>query len=433
MSNSIRSMKTILLIALLSSLLLSVEAFAQGGIRGTVRDSSNAVITTATLTATNVETNIATTVTTNNSGIYSFVNIPSGTYNLETKAPGFATVTQRGLRIRLDVYAHDVQMKPSANVDEVDVRSDAFTALLESGASTGTALQEEMILSLPILSGNVMDLVNLMGGVVGPRPDQNPLMDAYETTFAGVPASGVNIIRDGITVTEPRYRSGISTPMRMNTEMLGELKMILSPVDAEYGYGTGQIVMTSRSGANAFHGSGVWNAQNTALDSLEWEIKARGEQNIPDWRNLHNYTLTFNGPIIRDKAFFFVMWDQQLSKTRAWAQVPVLTGCARQGIYRYLEDVSSSRVGNYAVTAPGYRGFTLNPQVVTNDGRYASGLVWGLSRPAVWYNDPAHKDGEPRLQWEWPSNTPSVDVKNSDTQNYVEWVRYGLGEIGGDA
>src|SRR5690606_16310413 len=120
-----------------------------------------------------------------------------------------------------------------------------------------------------------------------------------------------NISRDGISVNEIRYNSGIVSPSRINTEMVGEFKMILSPVDAEMGRGAGQVQMITKSGANAFHGSGVWNLQNTALDANEFDNKDQKVVTEPNWRNLNNYTLSASGPIIKNKTFFFVTWDQQ--------------------------------------------------------------------------------------------------------------------------
>ena len=74
-------------------------------------------------------------------------------------------------------------------------------------------------------------------------------------------------------MNEVRYNSGIVSPIRVNQEMVGEFKMVLSPVDAEMGRGAGQVQILTKSGANAFHGSGVWNIQNTALDANEWYKK----------------------------------------------------------------------------------------------------------------------------------------------------------------
>jgi hypothetical protein len=72
--------------------------------------------------------------------------------------------------------------------------------------------------------------------------------DPSAATFAGVAGANVNIQRDGITVNEMRYNSGINSASRNNPEKVGEMKMIIAPVDAEMGRGAGQVqIVTKRN------------------------------------------------------------------------------------------------------------------------------------------------------------------------------------------
>ena len=57
----------------------------------------------------------------------------------------------------------------------------------------------------------------------------------------------------------------------------------------------------------------------------------------PDWRNVHDYTVAFGGPIVKNKTFFYALWDQNISNLRATVNAHVLTNEARQGIFRYWE------------------------------------------------------------------------------------------------
>ncbi len=69
--------------------------------------------------------------------------------------------------------------------------------------------------------------------------------------------------------------------------MVGEFKLILTPVDAEMGRGAGQVQVVTKSGGNAYHGSGVWSNQNTALDANEWDEHI-GERRCG--KNVNQYT-----------------------------------------------------------------------------------------------------------------------------------------------
>src|SRR6185503_9903276 len=57
--------------------------------------------------------------------------------------------------------------------------------------------------------------------------------------------------------------------------------------------------------------------------------------------NLHEYTVSVGGPIIKNKTFFFALWDGLLPTTRANVNATVLTDCARRGIFRYYDNWSN--------------------------------------------------------------------------------------------
>src|SRR5205085_8685853 len=55
-----------------------------------------------------------------------------------------------------------------------------------------------------------------------------------------------------------------------------------------------------------------------------------------DWTNRHDYTVSYGGPIVKNKTFFFASWDQQLNYSRTHINSVVFTDTARMGIYRYF-------------------------------------------------------------------------------------------------
>jgi hypothetical protein len=336
MPNKFRVNLIVLAAVLLPLLALSMQAFGQANatLGGTVSDTSQAVLPGATVKAVHGETGVVTTTTTNNAGIYNFPSLQPGTYQITATMQGFQTSSRTDVKLGLGSQSRlNFELVVAGVSTEVEVSTSAENLVLESGSSTGTVLQEEAVAELPLVSNDVMDLINIMGGVV---KAENPIFSNSEQTFAGVPGGNINISRDGISVNEIRYSSGIVSPSRINTEMVGEFKMILSPVDAEMGRGAGQVQMITKSGANAFHGSGVWNIQNTALDANEFDNKDQTIVTEPAWRNLNNYTISASGPIIKNKTFFFATWDQQIVRSKSSVAPTSLTPCARKGIFRYF-------------------------------------------------------------------------------------------------
>ena len=323
------------LIALLTFMLLSATAFGQSGaasLTGTIQDASGGVLTGANVVARNVDTGVETRATSNDRGIYTFPSLPIGQYEISAEAAGFSRAA-RSIRLNLGSQARlDINMAVAGTVTEIAVTGAVESVILEAGTSTGTVMQEEILTAIPLLSNNIMDLITVMGGVVPNTGDPNV---NYNMEFAGVNSRQINISRDGMSVNEGRFPTGIAASMNINPEMVSEFKMVLSPVDAEMGRGAGQIQMTTRSGSNAFHGSAVWNIQNTALDSQDFSAKLTDTPK--PWRNLNNYMLTASGPIIKNRTFFFATWEQQLSRSKMATTAKVLTPCAKMGIYRWVE------------------------------------------------------------------------------------------------
>jgi hypothetical protein len=102
-------------------------------------------------------------------------------------------------------------------------------------------LPEEKLTELPLVSSNVLDLIKVMGGV---NMTDSPTFGADRTTFAGISAANVNLQRDGVTVNDVRWGTGLSSPVYLNPELIGEFKLVIAPVDAEMGRGSGQVQLS---------------------------------------------------------------------------------------------------------------------------------------------------------------------------------------------
>jgi hypothetical protein len=218
----------------------------------------------------------------------------------------------------------------------VEVSSDSLLAA--SSASIGEVLNPDRIANLPLVGNNVLDLVRILPGY---RQGPGGLLGAQLDTFAGTPASAVNTTRDGISVTDGRFINGVYSTTTINPDLVGEVRLILAPVDAESGRGSAQIQIQTRSGSNAYTGSAAWYVRNSALNPNTWANNHTGAK--PNWFNNHEYTVAYGGPIKipgvydgKNKTFFYALWDQNIRNTRDSVVTTVLTDTARQGIFRYF-------------------------------------------------------------------------------------------------
>ena len=325
-------------------------AFAQSTsatVSGTIDDGTGALIPGVTVTATNDGTGVVTNVISNESGTYNFASLPPGVYKVSARLPGFQTATFTGVQLgNRDQVRLNFTLKIASVATSVEVSVAADTLLATSSSSVGEVLSQQKVQDMPLVGNNVLDLLRLLPGA---RMND----DGVNGTFAGVSADKVNMQRDGVDASGSAYwvQAGAQTATFINPDLVGEVRMILSPVDAELGRGNAQIQFLTRSGTNRYSGSLVWSATNSALDANTWANNRAvdpktGAWNptVPNWTNAHEYTASLGGPIVKNKTFFFALWDGTIVNARTTQNAQVLTPCARNGIFRYFDGWNNGNV-----------------------------------------------------------------------------------------
>lgn len=338
--------RLIVLVALLCAA-STVAALAQvnSSIGGTVEDSSKALIPGVGITATNTQTGVTNSTVSNEAGAYNFPVLIPGTYRLTAELPGFRPYTYNEIQLSPGTPVRlNFTLEVGTVTQAVEVTVDANTLLATSSPSIGEVLTEKRVLDLPITSNNVLDLVRILPGY-----RESPGGNAFDT-FAGQASSTVNTVRDGLSVTDGRFNNGIFSTTTINPDLVGEVRLILTPVDAELGRGNAQVQIFTRSGTNQFRGAAVWNVRNTAMDPNTWLNNhtidpITGKTATRNWSNNHHYTASYGGPIVKNKTFFYTLWEQNIHKERALVDGGVLTDTARLGIMRYFDGWNPQRFG----------------------------------------------------------------------------------------
>src|SRR2546428_270594 len=256
---------------------LAQTAFAQvdrATLSGIVRDPSGAVVPNGTVVVTSVATNVASRVKTTSDGNYLVVNLAPGQYLVDGEAPGFAKSTQAvilevGQRARLDFNLGMSGVSESVTVEHA-------TRLLSDNAALGTTMDEVSITKLPLAIRNWDDLLALVPGVQGDRYTEESGGTAAGRT-GGVYAHGNrslqnNFLLDGVdnnTISENVQE--LSTQVsRPSVDSIQEFKVVTSPYSAEYGRSPGAAVSVStKSGTNAFHGTGYEYFRNEKIDTTD--------------------------------------------------------------------------------------------------------------------------------------------------------------------
>jgi len=422
--------------AIVFCLLATTNSFAQNSaISGTVADPTNALIPGVTVTATNTGTAVTATVLTNDSGAYNFVSLPPGPYKLTATLQGFQTATVSNITLgSAETQRFNMVLKlGSAAGTTVDVAVDASTIISQSSPSIGEALNSDKVRDLPMIGGDVLQLINTVAGVNGTGAGAN---------FAGIGAGSINTVRDGLSVSDGRFVNGVFATTVINPDLVGEIKIILAPVDAEMGRGNGQVIVTTRSGTNQFTGAATLLYANSGLNPNTWVGNQAGSfkddsgtacavqqasdsckwtlTNKPTWFSNYHPTFSFGGPIIKNKTFFFALWDQQKNFQRTLTTATVLTPTARNGIFRYFDNwnngnavanITNNTAGSVTGVYPvvDLSGNPVTPAFNPGGGAYTG----GLKCYSVFGNIKA--DGTPFTAADCPNGTALIRATPWDT------------------
>jgi hypothetical protein len=278
--------------------LLATIAFAQstlGTIVGRVVDPSSAGVSGVKVTLRNEGTNVATSQNANADGQYVFSNVKPGVYQLTFEANGFAMQTVDHLALEVNQTARqDVTLQLGTVASSVQVTAER-TLVQTDTSSVGSVIESNQVRRMP-LNGrtNMFGLLALSPGVQG--AGTNP-------RIGGASYIGVQATMDGsLNMEMENNRLSNADP---SLESLGEFRVIDSTGSAEYGGGTAQVIASTKSGTNEFHGSLFEYNRNRVTAAKNFF--ATGLAKPPYNRNEFGGSL--GGPIKRDKLFFFGSYE----------------------------------------------------------------------------------------------------------------------------
>jgi hypothetical protein len=336
---------------LLLCLVFPTQAQVNAVVGGTVSDATGGVVPKVDVTAKNVNTGIITKRSTNDTGTYEFPSLQPGSYTVTASFSGFQTQTFNGVELGEGQQVRlNFTLQPATQAQAVEVVAEADTLIATTAASVGGVLSNKEVLNLPVQSRNVLDLVTLTPGVV----TQVNAFGAVVPNFAGTQTSDVNTTRDGMVTNDGRYNNGAYSAIFTSPDMVEEVRVSTNSIDAALGRGSAQVQMRTRAGGNAFHGALFYTNANSAFSASNYFNNLIGAPK--DYNNRNQFGGRIGGPIKRNKAFFFFLIDDQRYLERVTAVSTVLTGPARNGIFRYLTagapGGTARRNGNATSTTP---------------------------------------------------------------------------------
>lgn len=271
-----------------------------GAISGTVTDPAAAAVPGATVKLTNQGTGVSQSATTDNSGFYSVEGLTVGLYTIDISKPGFKENVTQGIQINPGQRrANNIVLEVGSAASKVTVTANAEQVNTETSESGGT-ISSKQISNLMLNGRNFQTLAIAIPGVSSTA--------GADALNGGGLEGGTTLIVNGASVEYTTYT--IDGIYNMNSgnlsnvnilpivDGISEFSVLKDNYSAKYGFaGSGQVVVETKSGTDAFHGSAWDYLRNNAFDANNYYTTTTQAYH----QNIFGYTL--GGPLIIPKIY----------------------------------------------------------------------------------------------------------------------------------
>jgi hypothetical protein len=283
------------LIALYAIVSMPAAALAQqeAALSGALVDGTGGVLPGVTITALHEASGNTFLAVTDERGEFR-LPVRAGQYQVTIELPGFATLVRRVELLVGQTVPLKLEMLPSTIEEAVTVSGEA--PLVDTASSTlGGNIDRRQMQELPINGRNWMDLAIL---APGSRQNEASNIPQSRQGYSQINIDGQQITHliPGTDQNQPSY----------SMDAIAEFVLVTNRFDATQGRSAGMLANAiTKSGTNAFAGtvSGFFRSDRfNAADFIQNRVLPYSNQQVSG---------TFGGPILRDRAHFFVNYESE--------------------------------------------------------------------------------------------------------------------------
>ena len=298
--------------------LISISAMGQvlrGSISGTATDPQGAVINNAKVTATHSQTGQTFTTTSDSAGLFRFNLIPAGDYKLEVAAAGFSSAVQNNVSVTpgKDTGVGTIKLAVGQANTTVEVVSSAPLVESTQAQVTNTFTGAALTSFAGVQENQGLDNLALFVPGIASSRDNN-----FSNTNGGIGFSS-NGLRgrnnDQQIDGQNNNDNSVAGPALFlsDSEFVDQYVLITDQFAPEYGRNSGSVVnIITKSGTNDWHGSIYANENNSTVNSLTNVQKRFQGLTEPPRANDEFGGFTVGGPIVKNKAFIFGGFSQEI-------------------------------------------------------------------------------------------------------------------------
>jgi hypothetical protein len=306
---------------------LSLPSLAQtitGTISGDVTDTSGAVVAGATITVENLGTSEKRTATTTSTGSFRVPDLAIGKYKVTASAEGFKTLVQPAEVLTGAVTRAEFKLPVGQRTETVEVQGSA--PLIDLSPNNNNYVDSEKIENVPLNGRDFNSLLAMTPGV-----QRDPGGGFLAISINGSRTTSNNYFIDGLYNNDRYYgdsainQTGILgiPAVTFPPEAIEEMTVQETP-SAEFGVkGGAPILLNMKSGTNSWHGGATWvnhsgigDADNYFANHNTDNCQGPGECRPTPIHN-NQFHANIGGPIIKDKAFFFLFYEGQRNKSES--------------------------------------------------------------------------------------------------------------------
>ena len=305
-----------------------------GSVRGTVQSPSGAPVAGETLTVTDTRTGATRRVTTTDSGSFNVRGLAvGGPYTIGVSSAQFKDALITDVYVDLAAAAtFNIALEEAAGaVDEIVVTESSLIAGAKLALGPGSAFTLADIEAMPSIARQIRDVIRMDPRVSISRQDNG--------AGSGINCLGGNSRANAITIDGSLANDGFGLNEGTGTsarfafpvpfDMVASASVEFAPIDVQYSQFTGcAINIVTKPGSNEFHGSAFYLYNDDSLTGS----KLDGVTVITDPFEDKNFGFDFSGPIIKDKLFFSVAYEETDESGREYnCRHPVESIRARRG------------------------------------------------------------------------------------------------------
>src|SRR6266404_6738839 len=271
-----------------------------GQISGSVNDSSGSAVVGAEVVVTNQGTGATRTISSDSSGNYLFAQLLAGNYTISVTAPGFKKHEEKDVVLSSSERAvvRPITLEIGAISESISVTAEGAKLQTQSAERAGT-LSANMIVETPTKGRHFLGLLSLMPGVINNNNFEGPTGGGIGSIRVnGSRAGSLTVTSDGVPNVDTGNQQGPTLLPAL--ESIGEVKVLLTNFQAEYGrnYG-GSITTVTKSGTREFHGGGYYFKRNEALNANDF---FRNRDGLPRAYYRYDYPGYYiGGPVVIPK------------------------------------------------------------------------------------------------------------------------------------